>query len=443
MRCDILIHNGMVVPMNRRREVVPNGFIGVTDGHIAVVDRETPDNPPPSSAEYLDAGGCVILPGLINTHTHLPMTLFRGLADDLPLMTWLNEHIFPAEARFLNPDTVHAGTLLACAEMMLSGTTTCCDGYFWEEIVAQAVDEAGIRAVLAQGVIDFPAPGVPNPADNIDCARDFITCWSGKTQRITPSVFCHSPYTCSADTLIRAKALANETGVLFQIHAAESRSEYDWAKTTHGLTPIGYLGALGLLDQSSLLVHVIWTQPEDITLMASSGCGISHTPESAMKLASGVASIPTFRQAGIPIGLGTDGCASNNNLDMFSEMRFAMGLHRLFGKDPRVMDGWSVLKMATSDAARTLGLSESIGSIEPGKQADLVVLDTSRPHLTPMIDPVSRIVSAVRRSDVRDVMIGGEWVVRNHCLTRLDLHQVMEKVRFIARDIAWEKGLPT
>jgi 5-methylthioadenosine/S-adenosylhomocysteine deaminase len=442
MPCDILIHNGIILTLNDRFDILYNGFIAIQDGRIVQTGEKLPGKPFMDSLQMVDASGGIIIPGLINTHAHLPMTLFRGLADDIPLSNWLNDHIFPAEAAHLNPDSVKIGTLLACAEMLLSGTTTCCDGYFFEDAVAEAVLESGMRAILAQGVIDFPAPGVPDPKDNVDAAERFIQQWADQSSRIMPSIFCHSPYTCSSETLLRAKALARKFNVLFQIHAAETQSEFDLSISTHGKSPIAWLDSLGLLDSRTLLVHCIWIDPADIDLISRSGARISHAPESAMKLASGVAPIPAFLNAAIPVGLGTDGCASNNDLDMFNEMGQTARLHKIHAMNPTEMNSRTVLRMATIEAANALGLSHAIGSIEPGKQADIVILDAFQPHLLPLYHPESQLVHCARGADVRDVMIAGQWIVKNRRLLTFDPESAMQSVKSLSLTIQQKGQMP-
>lgn len=413
---------------------IPNGVVAVDGGEIVSVgpaDRNASWEP----VERIDAQGGIIMPGLINSHTHLPMTIFRGLADDLPLDIWLNEHMFPAEAKHIRPKTVGPSTRLACAEMLLSGTTTCCDGYFYESKVAEAVMEAGLRAVLAQGVIDFPAPGIPDPSRNIDQAAAFLEQWSGQTPRISPSVFCHSPYTCSEETLRKAKAAASSKDCLFQIHVAETRYERDQSLAEHGMTPIKYLDALGVLDDQTLLVHAIWIDDRDIEIIADRGAKISVTTESEMKLASGIAPVPRCLKAGILLGLGTDGCGSNNDLDLFQEMDVTAKLHKVNSLDSSAMDAETVLTLATIGGARAIGLEKEIGSLEVGKQADVIVIDTAKPHLVPMFDPVSHIVYAVNGSDIRDVIVAGEILVRNRELLTLDLADVLERATRIATQI--------
>ncbi len=429
MQLDTLIVNGMVVTVNPDFEIIENGWVGIKDGQIVTVQPHRPGLLLPNVIETVDANGGIVMPGLVNTHTHLPMTLFRGLADDLPLMTWLNDHMFPAEAKFIQPESVYTGTLLACAELLLSGTTTCCDGYFYEHFAAQAVSRSGLRAILGQGVIDYPAPGVPDPFENISVARDFIHRWQNANPLIQPSIFCHAPYTCSEKTLREAKDIARSTGSLFQIHIAETKHEYDLIKDRHKLSPIAYLDSLNLLDSRTLLVHAIWLDDADIDIVARTGAAISHTPESAMKLGSGIARIPDFIQAKIRVGLGTDGCASNNNQDMFQEMDITAKLHKVSSLNPQTMKSRTVLEMATIGGARAIGMDRIIGSLESGKQADILILDTHAPHLTPLYHPESHIVYAAKGSDVRDVMISGKWLAKSRELVSLNLDEILDRAR--------------
>jgi 5-methylthioadenosine/S-adenosylhomocysteine deaminase len=320
--------------------------------------------------------------------------------------------------------------------MLLAGITTCCDGYFMEDAVARAVAMTGLRAVLGQGVIDFPAPGVPDPAHNVAVAADFVDAWQNRTPLITPAIFCHSPYTCSDDTLLRAKAAAKARGVLFQIHVAETRAEYAHNKDDDRWeTPIERLARLGLLDADTLLVHGVWLTPQEIDTIAQQGCGIVHCPESNMKLAAGIAPVPSFLQAGIPVGLGTDGCASNNDLDLLREMDTAAKLHKVAGGDPTALPAARVLAMATREGAHAIGLGDRIGTLETGKQADLVILDSAHPALCPVYNPVSQAVYAGGGDAVRDTIVAGRVRVRGHRMVDGDLEAVMDHVHAIGRDI--------
>lgn len=431
---NLLITNGAVLTMDAAGTQYENGAVAIDDGRIVSIG---PADAFPADAypHTIDARGGIVMPGLVNTHTHLPMTIFRGLADDLALEPWLNDHIFPAEGKYVTADTVRDSTLLACAEMLLSGTTTCCDGYFHEEIVAEAVNIAGIRAVLAQGVIDFPAPGVPDPSQNIHSAEAFLETWSERSPLIRPSIFCHSPYTCSMETLKKAKAAANHRGCLFQIHVAETENEFNQIRSEHKRTPVQYLDQIGLLDENTLLIHTIWVDEKDIATIANRGAKVSVTTESEMKLGSGIAPIPGFLKAGISVGLGTDGCASNNDLDLFQEMDFTAKLHKVDALDPTVMDAPTVLKMATIGGANAIGWGEKIGSLEKGKDADIIIIDTNKPRLVPLYDATSHVVYAVNGSDVRDVIVAGRILVENRQLRTLDLETILENARRIGETI--------
>ena len=435
MTYDLIVHNGTIVTVNTSFEIIPNGLLCIKSGKLQRIEALSGSPRLPAAKETINAAGGIIMPGLVNTHTHLPMTLFRGLADDLPLDVWLNQHIFPAESDHLNPDHVRWGTLLACAEMLLSGTTTCCDGYFFENQVAEAIQTSGMRAILAQGVIDFPAPGVPNPQKNIEISKRFAAKWQNSTSLITPSVFCHSAYTCSAATLKKVKSLCVENGLLLQIHAAETDKECRQIQKEHQATPIQYLDQLGILDENTLLVHCIWVNDKDVEIIAARKARISHNPESNAKLASGIAPVPKFLESGIAVGLGTDGCASNNNLDLFHEMDMVAKLHKAEKFDPTIMDAKTVVKMATTTGARAIGLDHRIGSLQVGKQADLIVIDTRAPHMVPMYHPESHIVYTAKSSDVRDVIIEGRVLVRNRKVLHLDVGEIMTNVREIAGHI--------
>ncbi len=426
---DCVIFNAALITVNPSFDIIPNGVICIKDGLIATVGAHDANLPLPLATERLDAQGGIVMPGLINTHTHLPMTLFRGLADDLPLHTWLNEHIFPAENKSICSESVYVGALLACAEMLLSGTTCCCDGYFYEDDAAKAIVVSGIRAVAAQGVIDFPAPGVPDPSLNIKVASEFVEKWQGACPTVNPSIFCHSPYTCSSETLKAAKKAARAQDVLFQIHVAETKAERERCLVEHGATPIKYLEQHGILDQNTLLVHNIWVDDEDIIIIAKNGANISVTTESEMKLASGIAPLPEFIKSGLTVGLGTDGCASNNDLDLFREMDVTAKLHKVNTCDPTVADAETIIKLATIGGAKAIGLDHQIGSVESGKQADLIIIDTHKPHLTPAYNLPSLIVYAASGADVRDVLVAGKVVVRNRQLLTSDVNTVMANVK--------------
>lgn len=435
---DLLLINGMLLPEPGSAACLDPGYVAIREGRIMDLG--------PMSAlgaargrEVIDVGGGVVLPGLVNGHCHAAMALFRGLADDLPLLTWLNDHIFPAESRHVNPEMVSWCTRLAAAEMLLSGTTTVADGYFCMEEAARAFAEAGMRAVVAQGVIDFPAPGVPDPAGNIAIAARFIDGWLGRDPRITPAVFAHSPYTCSAHTLRAAKELARSRGVSLFIHVAETRGEQELIRDPLGSSPVRHLDALGVLDEGTVCVHCIWVDEADLEILARRGTSIVICPQSHQKLASGTAPLKAMLARGIAVGLGTDGAASNNSLDLFREMDVCAKVQKVQGLDPVAVRAGKVLEMATGLGAKVLNLAGQCGMLRPGALADLIVIDRKQPHLQPFHGP-DLLVYAARGSDVRTVIVGGRLVVRERKLLTLDVKEIMFRVRRMAIENAGGEG---
>ena len=423
---DTVIYNANIITVDEKFSIIDKGWIGIKDGKIAKLSKMPQDNKLPDAKKNINASGCIVMPGLINTHTHLPMTLFRGIADDLPLEEWLNDHIFPAESKYLTPDSVRWGTRLACLEMILSGTTTCCDSYLYENFTAEAVEESGIRAVLAQGIVDFPVPGVPDPSKNIINAIEYIEKWKNRSQLIFPSVFCHAPYTCGPETLKKTKAYARSQDILFQTHVAETRSERKESLKKHNLTPVEYLNKLDILDENTLLVHAIWVDEKDQDIIKKTRAKISHNPGSNLKLGAGIAPIPEYLNKKILVGLGTDGCASNNTLDLFQEINLAAKIHKGYRLDPTVLDALTLIRMATIDGAKILGLDNLTGSLEIGKQADIIIIDTRAPHLQPMYNPKSHIVYAVTGGDVIYSFVDGKCLLNNRNLTTLNLDNILD-----------------
>ncbi len=430
---DILLTNALLLPMaDGLPEKIDCGFVAISGGRITALGAMSDLSADISGRRVIDAAGKLIMPGLINAHNHAAMTLFRGLADDLPLMAWLHEHIFPAEARFVNEEMVYWCTKLAAAEMLMGGTTTVADGYFHEDAAAQAFVESGMRAVAAQGVIDFPAPGVPDPARNIEVAEEYIGKWRGQSQRLTPAVFCHSPYTCSPETVRRAKELARRRDVPFFIHLAETRDEVLQIRERENASPVQYLARLGVLDARTVAVHCVWLDKEDLDILQRTGAAAVTCPESNMKLASGIAPVKEMLDRGMVLGLGTDGCASNNDLDLFREMDMCAKLYKVHHQDPTVLPAMQVLEMATLGGARALGLDHLAGSLEPGKCADLIVIDLRSPRLTPFHN-TSLLVYAAAAADVETVIIDGELVMEDRKLLTFDAVEAMEQVAALAR----------
>jgi 5-methylthioadenosine/S-adenosylhomocysteine deaminase len=434
---DLLVTNGRVLTMDAAGRSLEDGGVGVVGSRIvAVGPAETLARS--RAARVIDARGGIILPGLVNTHTHAPMTLFRGLADDLPLMAWLNEHIFPAEAA-LDAAAVEAGALLACAEMLLSGTTTFCDMYLFEDAVGRAAQRAGIRAVVGEVLFDFPSPHYGPLVNGFAWTERLIAMFRGDPL-VTVAVEPHSPYLCAPEVLTHAARLADRHGIPLVLHLAETDTEAAVIRERYGRSPVEHLDALGILAPNVLACHCVRLDDADIARLKAHAVKVSHNPESNMKLASGVAPVPALLAAGVCVGLGTDGAASNNNLDLFLEMDTAAKLHKVDRLDPTVLTADTVLRMATRGGADALGLGDRIGSLEPGKQADFIVVGTRRPHMVPMHHPVSQLVYAARGSDVETVVIEGRVVVEDGRIRTFDVEAAMDAVERIGGRIAAANG---
>ena len=423
----LLVDGGTVIVMDEAGTVLPGGAVLVEGDRIAgLFDRAAPR---PPGVEVVDAEGQLVIPGLVNTHGHAAMSLLRGLADDLPLMTWLEEHIFPAEAELVAPDFVYWGTLLSSIEMLKSGTTTFADMYFFREDVVRAISEAGIRAVAGPSIIGFPAPDFPTPGDSLAGADAFFEKYRDHPL-LVPGTSSHALYTTSLDDTRAALEAANRRGAPFQIHAAEGKDEDDRVREVTGMGVIEALDSIGALRPGTVLAHGIYLSEEDIRRIAAGGAGVAHNPESNMKLgADRAAPVTELLAAGVPVGLGTDGPASNNDLDLFGEMDTAAKLHKFAAGDPALLPAETVFRMATMGGARVLGLADRIGSLEVGKRADLVLVETRRAGLTPLYRPYSHLVYAVRGSDVRTVLVNGRIVVRDGEILTVDEAAVMAKAR--------------
>lgn len=431
---DLLIKNAILLADPGTGHLRKNGYLAVDDGAIVRIGDMTELPVHPEAERIIDAAGKLVLPGLVNCHCHGAMTLFRGLADDLDLMTWLNEHIFPAEGRLVDPRMVYWCSKLAAAEMIMGGTTTVADAYFHEDAAASGYCEAGMRSVAAQGIIDFPAPGVPDPTRNIKAADEFIAAWQGKNPLLTPALFCHSPYTCSPETLKRAKKLARETGSLFFIHLAETRNEVVQLKEQHGCSPVTLLHDLGILDEKTICVHCVWLTEEEITLLRKTGTKVVTCPESNMKLGSGTALLAELLEGGVSVGLGTDGCASNNDLDLFQEMGNCARLHKVAAQEPTRLPALTLLNMATGMGAEVLGLAGKTGRLAVGLRADCIIIDHNQPHLTPFHSPET-LVYAGRGSDVSTVIIDGRVVMQDKRILSFDLDETLDEVRSLAKRV--------
>jgi len=431
---DLIIENGTIITMDPKGTVYPSGYLGIrgdTISHVGTTGEGLEDG-----AKRIDASGSLVLPGLVNGHTHAAMTLFRGLADDLPLMEWLNNYIFPVESK-MDGDFVRVGTLLACAEMILSGVTTFCDMYLFEREVARAARESGMRALVGEVLYDFPSPNYGPPEKGLQYTESLIREWE-QDALISIAVEPHSLFTCSPDLLVAAGELAARHRVPLILHVAETQSEVREVQQRYGRSPIDHLDALGLLSRGLIADHCVHLTTEDIQKMAASGVRIIHNPESNMKLASGVAPVPQMLAHGLTVGLGTDGCASNNNLDMLTEMDMAAKLHKVNTMEPTSMDAFTMLRMATSLGAKALGMDDRIGSLEVGKKADVIIVDMDKPHLTPIYSPYSHLVYSARGNDVSHTIINGRLVMEDRALLAMDVDEVMARAQEQAvRVMSW------
>jgi 5-methylthioadenosine/S-adenosylhomocysteine deaminase len=430
---EITLVNGLILADPRSCKVVPHGKTVINGNRIAEVN--SPHSGDETSGEVLDCTNCIILPGLVNAHTHAAMSLLRGLADDLPLNTWLNDYIFPSEGKHVSPDFVYLGTSLSAVEMALSGITTFADGYFFMEKAAEATSVVGLRAIIAQGVLDVPVPDNQRPEAWTERVQEFFSGFPSN-DLVTPALFCHSPYLCSPETLVKAKQIAEAHNCLLFSHIAETRFEVEQIRSRYNRTPLDHIHALGILDRNFVAVHCVHLSEKEMELAAESKAGVVHCPESNMKLASGACPSWDLVQRGVKMAIGTDGPASNNNLDLFEEMRSASFLSKLVTGNPEALDAASVLRMATIGGAEALGLEDRIGSLEPGKLADMIVIDLNRPHLMPMYDPVSHLVYSTKGSDVRDVLVNGKFVVRNGSIVTVDTTELYARIRDLSNKIA-------
>ena len=429
---DILISNGIVLTLDNDNSQIKKGSVAIKKDKIAAVG-DADKFEAWEVSRIIDASDCIIMPGLVNTHTHAAMVAFRGLADDLPLMTWLNDYIFPAESK-LDEEKVYRATLHACSEMIMSGTTCFCDMYLFEDAVARAAKRSGMRAVVGEVLYDFPSPNYGPIEQGFAYTEMLIEKWKNDPL-IKIAVEPHSPYLCSPELLKKAFSIAKTHDLCLVIHVSETESEVENIKNKYGLTPVGHLADLKILAPNLLTCHCVVLTDEDILLLRQFDVKVAHNPESNMKLASGIAPIPELLKEGVCVGLGTDGCASNNNLDLFQEMDTAAKLHKVNTFDPTVLDSTTTLRMCTIEAARALGLGKITGSIEVGKKADIIILDTKKPHLTPMYNPASHLVYSARGSDVKTTIINGEVVMEDGRLLSLDLERTMDDIRKIAEEI--------
>jgi 5-methylthioadenosine/S-adenosylhomocysteine deaminase len=418
-----------VITMDPQRRVIGDGAVAVRAERIVAVGTRAEIESRFRARQRIRMPQGVIAPGFINTHTHAAMSLLRGVADDVRLQEWLEHYIFPAEAQHVSPDFVLWGTRLACLEMLLAGTTTFADMYYFEEVVAQVAKEAGMRAVPGQTIIGFPVADAKTPDLALQRTERFLQQYRNDPL-ITPAVAPHALYTNSEETLRAARALANRYGVPLLIHLSETRREADEAQSKFNQSPTAILQRWGVLEGRTVAAHGIWLSDSDIGVLAKLGTGIAHCPSSNTKLASGIAPVTKLLAAGVAVGLGTDGPAgSNNDFNLMEEMDLAAKMQKVFLNDPQALPATTALEMATLQGARVLGLQESIGSLEVGKLADLIAIDLSAPHNVPLYNVVSQLVYAAKASDVRHVMVHGKQVVRDRTVLTLSAAGILEKAR--------------
>ena len=414
---------------------IADGAVAIGGGRILGVGRRAAVARRWRARRTLDATGRLVLPGLVNAHTHAAMTLLRGVRDDCDLLTWLTKYVFPLEARFVRPAFVRAGALLACWEMIASGTTSFADGYFFEEEVARAADAAGLRAIPGEGILDFPTADAKNAGEGLARAKRLLEEWKGHP-RVTPALFPHSVYTAGPKAFRAARALAERFDAPVLTHLAESTGEVALVRERRGTTPVRCLADAGVLDRRLTAAHVVAVEDEEIALLARGGVGVVHCAESNAKLGSGIAPLGRLLEAGIAVGLGTDGAASNNDLDLFGEMGTVARLHKAATLDPTAAPARGVLRMATIGSAAALHRDAEIGSLETGKRADLIVVGASGPNALPLYDPASYLVYSARSDAVETVIVEGRIVMEDRKIRTLDTASIAAEARRFGRRIA-------
>jgi 5-methylthioadenosine/S-adenosylhomocysteine deaminase len=436
---DVLLINGLVVTMNALGDLVPQGAVAIRGCDIVAVGSTEELLAAWEAREVLDCEGAAILPGLVNAHTHVPMSLLRGLADDLRLDVWLFGYMLPVEREFASPEFCRWGTLLSCAEMIRSGVTCFADMYYYEHEVAEAVAEVGMRAICAETIMKWPTPDAESYDEGLALCRRFVEAWRDHPL-VTPAVGPHAPETSTPEMLRQSGELAAEFDVPLLIHIAETASGADETRHLYGMSPVEVLQEYGLLEGHVLAAHCVHVTDRDRTLLAKRGAGVAHNPTSNLKLASGLADVVSMLEAGIAVGIGTDGQASNNDQDMFQEMHLAALLPKGIHLDPTVLPARQAFEMATIGGARALGLEGIIGSLEVGKRADIAVLELNCVHNIPRFDlspdnTYSQLVYAAKGHDVRHVLIDGRWVMRDRALLTLDEAQVRIEAQRIASQV--------
>ncbi len=416
---DLIISGGTVVTMDAEKRLIENGAVAVQKGEIVAVGKANEISRQFVAKQIINANGKVVIPGLVNVHTHIAMTLFRGISDDLDLQEWLTKYIFPAEAKNVTEDFVRVGTRLGLAEMIRGGTTTFCDMYYFEDAIADETAKAGMRGVLGETIIDFPVPDNKTHEQALAYTEKFVNKWKNHSL-IVPAFAPHAAYTVSEEHLGNIKKLADKLNAAVVIHVAETQTEVNDISKQKGLRPVEYLDKIRFLNNRTIAAHVVFANENELNILKNRGVGVAHNPQSNMKLASGVAPVPQMLAKDLPVGLGTDGAASNNDLNLWEEMDTAAKLHKVFARDPKVLTAEQAFEMATIRGARALHLENLIGSIETGKRADIAIVDFDALHQTPFFNVYSHLVYASKASDVRTVIVNGKVVMRDKRLLTLN-----------------------
>ena len=438
---DLLVLGGTIVTMNNARDVIEDGGLAVKRGRIVAIGPRAQIESRYTARQRINSVGKLITPGLINGHTHVPMVLFRGLADDLDLQDWLTKYIFPAEAKNVSEEFVRAGTRLGLAEMIRGGTTTYCDMYYFEDAIAEETSRAGVRAVLGETVIDFPVADNKTNAEAMAYVEKFVSHWKGN-DLIVPAIAPHAPYTVSEEHLKAARAFSDRTGAPIVTHISETKRELDDSVKAKGASPVAYLDRIGFLNDRVIAAHVVWPQGSDISILKKRGVGVVHNPQSNMKLASGVAPVPRMMNEGVFVGLGTDGAASNNDLNMWEEMDTVAKLHKVFTGDPKVISAQQAFELATIRGAQALHLDKEIGSLETGKRADLLIIERDALNQIPLYNVYSDLVYATKSFDVQSVIINGRVVMQNRRLLTLNEPQIKKEAAVFREKIIKSLGAP-
>ena len=438
---DLIVAHGIVVTMDGARAIYQDGAVAVRGDSIVAVGPQGDVESRFKAAQVIDAHGGLVLPGFINGHTHVPMTLFRGLHDDVTLNDWLYKYIFPAEAKNVNEEFVRWGTRLAAAEQIRAGVTTFADMYYFEDAIAEETKASGMRGVLGETFIDFPAPDNKSEAEMLAYTEKFLKRWQGDPL-IHAAAAPHSIYTCSRKTLQDSAALARKYHAPILIHVAEMKKEWDDSEKANGMPPVQYLEKIGILGPDIVAAHCIYVDEADRKLLAERGVGCVHNPSSNMMIASGVSPVPEMRSAGVAVGLGTDGPAgSNNDLDLMEEIDLAAKLAKISKMNPLALNAKSVVEMATIDGARAIHMEKEIGSLETGKRADIVLINLNEPNAVPMYDIYAQIAYSLKGSDVGTVIIGGKVVMRDRRLLTIDEPKVLEKAREYGKSVKASLGM--